>query len=218
MFENLPDYRVFITYRAAAMSHLLVLHNSINLDASITRELAASLAEKYLTRVPGGRVVERDLVKEPVPHMPPELRALQLGAPEAEEPDMYAVLAEALITELEQADEIVIGVPMYSFTVPSTLKTWIDYIVRAKRTFAYVDGAPKGLLPEGKKVVLLIASGGIYSSGAAQAFDFTETYLRAALGFVGITDVRVVRAEAQGKSGDVAASSRDAAREQVALM
>lgn len=218
MFEKVPDYRGFITYRTASMSQLLVLHNSINLDGSITRELAASLVDRYVKKDADSRVIERDLVASPIPHMPPDLLALQLGGPESATPDQYAVLADTLITELEQADRIIIGVPMYSFTVPSTLKAWIDYVVRAKRTFAYVDGAPKGLLPEGKKVVLLIATGGIYSSGAAQAFDFTETYLRVALGFIGISDVEVVRVEAQGKGGDAAALARDAARERVQLM
>jgi FMN-dependent NADH-azoreductase len=125
---------------------------------------------------------------------------VQLGSPPPQDrisADGSIALAETLIAELEGADTIVIGVPMYNFTVPSTLKAWIDHIVRAGRTFNYVDGAPLGLLPPGKKVILFVASGGAYSEGPMKAFDFIEPYLRFVLAFVGLSDVTVVRAEKQ---------------------
>jgi FMN-dependent NADH-azoreductase len=199
------------------LSNLLVLHNSINLTSSATRDLASNYIRQFRQREPHGILVERDLVADPIPHLPPELRALTLGGPAPESPDDFAILAETLITELEQADTIVIGVPMYSFSVPSALKAWFDYVIRVGRTFAYVDGQPKALLPGGKKVVLLISTGGIYS-GPLQALDFTEPYLRAVLGFLGITDIKVVRVEAQGMGPDLALSSRAAAREALALV
>jgi FMN-dependent NADH-azoreductase len=100
------------------------------------------------------------------------------------------------------ADVIVIAVPMHNFSIPSSLKAWIDHIVRPGRTFSYSEKGPKGLI-EGKKVVLVLARGGIYSTGPMQQFDFQEPYLRAVLGFMGMTDVDVVYVEGVGM-GEVA--------------
>jgi FMN-dependent NADH-azoreductase len=97
-----------------------------------------------------------------------------------------------LIEELQTADEIVIGVPMHNFSIPASLKLWIDQIVRSGRTFAYGASGPQGLLT-GKKATLLIASGGVYSPGSpAAAMNFVEPYLQKILGFIGITDIRTV--------------------------
>ncbi|MFB7146190.1 FMN-dependent NADH-azoreductase [Agrobacterium deltaense] len=199
------------------MATVLVLNSSINLTSSVTRELAAAFIERHREQNPADKIVERDLVKTPIPHMPPSLLELQLGAATPEQPDEYAILAEELIAELEYADVVVIAVPMYSFTVPSVLKSWIDYIARAGRTFTYVNGASVGLLQE-KKVVLLISTGGIYTDGPTMSSDFTETYLRAALGFLGLTDVAVIRVEAQGKSGPAGTVSRAKALELIQVM
>jgi FMN-dependent NADH-azoreductase len=103
-------------------------------------------------------------------------------------------LSEALIEELFAADTIVIASPMHNFGVPSTLKAWIDHISRAGRTFSYGANGPQGLL-KGKRAILVLASGGVYSNGQMKALDFTEPYLRAVLGFLGITEVDVVRVE-----------------------
>ncbi|MBX9448111.1 FMN-dependent NADH-azoreductase [Dickeya chrysanthemi] len=199
------------------MANILVLHSSINLSGSVTRELAAAFIERHQEQNPEDTIVERDLVKTPIPHMPPTLLELQLGAAAPEQPDEYAALAEELISELEKADTVVIGVPMYSFTVPSVLKAWIDYVARAGRTFTYVNGASVGLL-QGKKVVLLISAGGIYTSGPTMSSDFTENYLRAVLGFLGLTAVVAIRVEAQGKSGPAGSVSRAKALELIRTM
>ncbi|MDQ1405341.1 MAG: FMN-dependent NADH-azoreductase, partial [Acidobacteriaceae bacterium] len=99
-----------------------------------------------------------------------------------------------LINDLEQADEYVFGVPMHNFSIPSTLKLWIDQIARVGKTFSYSETGPKGLLT-GKKATLLLASGGEYGKGSAMAsFDFVTPYLRAVLGFLGITDVTIIAA------------------------
>ena len=103
-------------------------------------------------------------------------------------------LSEQMIRELEVADFVVIGTPMNNFSVPSTLKAWIDHIVRPGRTFSYSEKGPEGLL-KGKKAVVVVARGGVYSEGPAQQLDFQESYLRALLGFIGITNVHVVRVE-----------------------
>jgi FMN-dependent NADH-azoreductase len=118
------------------------------------------------------------------------------AAPDQRTPDQAKSLAlsDALIDELFAADTIVVAVPMHNFGVPSTLKAWIDHISRAGRTFSYGANGPQGLL-KGKHAILVLASGGVYSNGQMKAFDFTEPYLRAVLGFLGITNVDVVRVE-----------------------
>ena len=176
--------------------NILVLHTSLNTDHSATRAMAAAYLADTVAAHPGAAVTEHDLALNPVPHLPPELVPVQFGA--APEQRTAAVeLAETLIAHLEAADLIIIGAPMYNFTVPSTLKAWLDHVIRAQRTFSYAAGVPQGLLPPGKKVVAMIASGGVYSQGPAQAMDFVEPYLRTVLGFIGLTDITVIRAEAQ---------------------
>ena len=103
-------------------------------------------------------------------------------------------LSDALIDELFAADTIVIAVPMHNFTLPSTLKAWIDHVARAGRTFNYGAHGPEGLL-KGKRAILVLARGGVYSSGPTKPLDFQEPYLRAFLRFLGITDVQVVHVE-----------------------
>lgn len=113
--------------------------------------------------------------------------------------------SDALIADLQQADEYVFGVPMHNFGIPSTLKLWIDQIARAGKTFSYGPEGPKGLLT-GKKATLLLASGGVYSEGtAAASLDFVTPYLRAVFNFLGITDVTIIAAggTAQLMSGKV---------------
>jgi len=103
-------------------------------------------------------------------------------------------LSDVLVDELFAADVIVVAAPMHNFGIPSSLKAWVDHIVRPGRTFTYSEGRPQGLVI-GKKAVLVLASGGVYSEGPMQAADFQEPYLRAVLGFIGLTDVEVIRVE-----------------------
>ncbi len=174
---------------------LLSINTSLG-DGSATRALVSTYVAQLSDTHPDLIVVDRDLVAAPVPHLAPELAPVQLGLARGGDTPA-AALAETLIGELEAADIIVLGLPMYNFTVPSSFKAWLDHVIRAGRTFTFEGGAPKGLVPAGKKVVAFIASGGVYTSGPAQPLDFVEPYLRAVLGFIGLTDVTVVRAEAQ---------------------
>jgi FMN-dependent NADH-azoreductase len=109
-------------------------------------------------------------------------------------------LAEAVkhsdeaIAELLDADVIVIGMPMFNFSIPSSLKAWIDHIARAGKTFRYSESGPEGLVTN-KKIYLAISSGAVYSEGYMKQFDFTEPYLRSVLGFLGMTDVTAIRVE-----------------------
>jgi FMN-dependent NADH-azoreductase len=122
-------------------------------------------------------------------------------------PEQKAALAfsDEVIAELEAADEYIFGVAMHNFSIPAVLKLWIDQVVRSGRTFAYSENGPMGLL-HGKKATILIASGGVYETGTpAEAMNFVDPYLKAILGFIGITDVKFVRAggAAQVMSGAV---------------
>ncbi|MEI2735652.1 MAG: NAD(P)H-dependent oxidoreductase [Rhodoblastus sp.] len=107
---------------------------------------------------------------------------------------MARELSDALVAELQAADTIVIGAPMYNFGIASTLKAWFDYVLRAGVTFRYTEAGPEGLL-KGKRAIVVASRGGLYSEGPAKSFDSQEPHLRTLLGFIGITDVEFVRVE-----------------------
>jgi len=105
----------------------------------------------------------------------------------------------------------VLAVPMYNFSIPSTLKAWIDHVARRGRTFSYTENGPEGLLKD-KKVFVLVARGGVYSNGAPAApFDFQEPYLRTVLGFLGLTDVTFVHLEGLSMGPEAAKTNRNKA-------
>jgi FMN-dependent NADH-azoreductase len=178
------------------MSTLLKLDSSPMGERSISRKLTTKFAESWLKTHPGGKVIDRDLTTLNLP----VVDASWVGAAYTPEASRTAtqiqVLAasESLINDLKQADEYVFGVPMHNFSIPSTLKLWIDQVVRVGKTFSYGATGPKGLLT-GKKATLLLASGGEYGKGSAMAsFDFVTPYLQTVLGFIGITDVTIIAA------------------------
>ena len=166
-------------------------------DKSVSRKLGKKVVGELKSQHPDHEVIERDLVVEPFPHIdgltinafytPPDQRDLALNE--------AAALSEAAVEEVMNADAIVIEAPMYNFSIPSTLKTWIDHVVRNQRTFKYDESGPKGLVPSGKRVFIVSARGGVYSDGPMKAMDFQEPYLRTVLGFIGLTDVTFVRSE-----------------------
>lgn len=166
--------------------------------ASATRELTASLASAY--KATGAQVTYRDLAAQPIAHLDGELLQALRPAPGAPAPTGEAVarelaLTEELLAEFLAADVVIVGAPMYNFSVPTQLKAWIDRIAQAGRTFRYTAEGPVGLAG-GRKVVVASARGGRYAGTAyEQAMDHQEAYLRAVFGFLGITDVDVVRAE-----------------------
>jgi FMN-dependent NADH-azoreductase len=189
------------------MATLLKIDSSPMGDHSISRKLTAQFAASWQKAHPRGEVISRDLSRtELVP-----VNGLWVGAaytPEdarsREQREALAV-SDTLIAELQRAEEYVLGVPMHNFSIPSTLKLWIDQVARAGKTFSYGADGPKGLL-NGKKATLLIASGGVYEHGTAMAsLNFVTPYLKAVFGFIGVTDVTIIRAEgtAQLMSGKV---------------
>ena len=181
------------------MSTLLYINSSIRKQGSISRMISRELVDEWQTAHPDGVVIERDLAIDPAPHLTEQV----LGAvftPEAQRSPAQShdlEKADAMIAEILAADVIVIGAPMYNFSVSSSLKAWIDYVARAGVTFRYTEKGPVGLLA-GKKVYVFTARGGVYTSGPASAMDFQETYLRAVLGFIGLTDVTFIHSEGLG--------------------
>jgi FMN-dependent NADH-azoreductase len=199
------------------MTNLLVLTASLSGDASVSNLLVEQTVAHVLAADPGASVVRRDLAVETVPHLTPEtvagVRATAATPAEAE----ARALSDALIAELKAADVIVIGAPMYNFSIPSTLKAWFDHVLRAGVTFSYSEAGPKGLVT-GKKAVVVEARGGLYSEGPAQAADFQEAYLRHLLGFIGLNDVTFVRAEKIGFGPEARDAAIAGARAEIATL
>ena len=178
------------------MKNILNIVSSINGKASNSVKLSDLIINRLLEEYPGSKVVTHNIANRPFPHLE-ETYITSFATPaENRTEEGIAALAhsDAAIKELKDADIIVIGVPYYNFSIPSTLKSWIDHVVRAGVTFNYENGAPKGHVT-GKKVYLALASGAIFSEGPYKSFDFAEPYLKAVLGFIGITDITSFRIE-----------------------
>lgn len=176
---------------------VLHLDSSARTEGSVSRDLSAQI----VSRLGAGTVIRRDLAA-PLPL----LDSAWIGAnftPADQRSDaqkQQLALSDSLVEELKQADTIVIGTPIYNFSVPSTLKAWIDLVARAGVTFRYEETGPIGLL-DGKRAIIAVASGG---TQAGSDIDFATTYLRHVLGFIGITDVEVVAADAMSIDADSA--------------
>jgi FMN-dependent NADH-azoreductase len=175
---------------------LLHVDSSILGANSASRQLTADVVEAERRRVPGLGIVYRDLAAEPLGHM----SGGHLGAAQGEGPELPrdlqrdVELGRVALAEFLASDIVVIGAPMYNFTIPSQLKSWVDRITVAGQTFRYGPGGAEGLAG-GKKVVIVSTRGGLYGSEMPMAaLDHQETYLRGILGFLGITDITVVRA------------------------
>ena len=198
--------------------------NILHIDASASdaatshsRRLSAELVDKLKAANPGATVVYRDLAADRLPHVDMTIR--QAWLPENEKHPEFGEIAarsKKLVDELKAADVVVIGAPMYNFSVPSTLKAWIDHVAIAGQTFQYTATGPKGLLTG--KAYLALSSGGIYSQGPFAPAEHLATYLTSILGFLGISDVEIVRAEgvAYGPEQDKAAMA--AAKERIGTL
>jgi FMN-dependent NADH-azoreductase len=177
------------------MSTVLVLTSSALGDASVSNQLVRDALSAFRDKDPALRVTTRDLGSTPIPHLTPDAASALRGAEPANGQQAAArALSDELIAELKAADTVVIGSPMYNFGIASTLKAWFDYVLRAGITFRYTENGPVGLI-EGKRAIVVVSRGGLYSEGPAQAFDSQEPHLRTLLGFMGISDVTFVRAE-----------------------
>ena len=176
--------------------NILNLISSPRGTESFSIKLGNAVVEKLQQAYPGSTVKTKDLTQKPFPHLE-EVHLQSFFTPaESRSPELIEAVkhSDVAIAELRAADIIVIGVPIYNFNIPSTLKSWIDHIARAGETFSYSEKGPEGLV-KNKKVYLAIASGAVFSEGPYKAYDFSEPYLRGVLGFLGMTDVTTFRAE-----------------------
>lgn len=178
------------------MKKILHIISSPRGDASMSIKLGNAIIEKLQTAYPDSQVKEHDLLKDRFPHLD-EMHIASFFTPEenrsAQNKEAIRPSDEA-IQEINDADIIVIGTPLFNFGIPSSLKAWIDHIARAGVTFKYDENGPEGLV-KGKKVYVAMASGGIYSDGPMASYDFAVPYLKSALGFLGMTDITVYRVE-----------------------
>jgi FMN-dependent NADH-azoreductase len=175
------------------MKTLLQIQTSIFSDGGESSQLARKFVSEWRKANASGKVIVRDIGREPVPHLTAERFQSFLAKPEERTAEQRAVAgySDELIDELRQADVIVLGLPMYNFGVPSSLKAYFDHIARSGVTFRYSEKGPEGLLT-GKKAYVFAARGGLY---AGTPLDTQTSYVRDFLRFLGIDDVEFVYAE-----------------------
>ena len=178
------------------MKKILHVISSPRGNASNSIQLGNTIVDQLLAAHPGSTVKVRNLPEQNFPHLE-EAHITSFFTPaESRTPELVAAAkhSDDAIAELMEADIIVIGVPIYNYSIHSTLKAWLDHIVRAGVTFKYEASGPMGLV-HGKKMYIAMASGGLLSEGSMKALDFAEPYLRTIFGFIGITDITVYRIE-----------------------
>jgi FMN-dependent NADH-azoreductase len=182
---------------------ILLVTSSPRGTASHSTRIATDLAEKLLAADPSAKLVVRDLVASPLPHIDPDYSTGIYTPVEARtQRQAEAVgVSDTVLDELFAADTVILATGFINFGISSTLKSWVDHVSRSGKTFAYGEDGPKGLVT-GKKVYIVLASGGIYSEGAAVQMDHAVPYLRSVLGFIGMTDVDVIRIEGVGMGPD----------------
>jgi FMN-dependent NADH-azoreductase len=198
------------------MATLLQINSSLFGDNGNSSQLAQEFVQQWSTQHPGGEVILRDLAKEAVPHLD-AARVQALFTPEAERTaEQQAVVdySDQIIAEIQKADAIVIGVPLYNFGVPSTLKAYFDHIARAGVTFKYTETGPVGLLND-KPVYIIAARGGVHKG---QVSDTQSQFLTNFLGFIGLKDVHFIYAEGlnMGQKEQAFAAAKTAITEGIA--
>ncbi len=178
------------------MKQVLMIESSPRGAESASRQLTSKLKARLRGLYPDAKFIEHDLSKDPLPH----LDALTVKAistkdeAEAESLNDVLCLSDKYTEEVLSSDLLVIASPMWNFGMPSSLKAWIDHVVRAGKTFRYAGAGVEGLA-QGKKAILVLASGGVFTEEPWKSWDTVEPYLRQILGFIGITDVQTVRAQ-----------------------
>lgn len=180
---------------------ILRIDSSARKSGSTTRELTGELVSLLSDQIGGAQIISRD-VADGLPFVDEDWVNANF-TPEEDRTDAHKeklAFSDSLVAELKAADTMVIGLPIYNFGVPATLKAWVDMIARARLTFRYTANGPEGLL-EGKKAYIAVASGG---TSAGSEIDFATSYLRHALKFVGITDVTLIDASAAAQGAEEA--------------
>lgn len=183
------------------MPSLLAIQVSPRFDTSTSRKLTALFIEQWQAKHPGGRVVVRDLAKDQPPYVDLPWIGGAFSPPEQHSPESVAAIATSneLVAELKAADHLVIGTPMYNFSIPAVLKAWVDHVVRVGVT---VSSGNVGLLT-GKKATVILATGGDFSLGTPiEGYNLASGYLRQVLGWIGITDVEIILANRARAGGE----------------
>ncbi|MGY4386527.1 FMN-dependent NADH-azoreductase [Pedobacter sp. UYP24] len=178
------------------MKKILHIISSPRGNASLSIKLGNAIVEKIQSSYPGSIVKEKNLVENQFPHLEESHITSFFTPAESRTPENLLAIkhSDEAISEIKDADIIVIGAPMYNFSIHSTLKAWLDHVVRAGVTFKYDQNGPQGLIKE-KTLYIAISSGGIYTEGPMKPMDFIEPYLRTVLGFLGMTDITFFRVE-----------------------
>ena len=176
------------------MTKVLAIRSSILAEASASNQLVHGALSNFQASNPAARIVERDLSAQPIPHLDIEAATGLRWDPVNPVQEKARALSDKLIEEVNDADVLLIGAPMYNFGIPSGLKSWFDYILRAGITFRYTEAGPEGLV-KGKRAVVVLTRGGLYSEGPMSVMDAQEPHLLTLLNFFGITDIAFVRAE-----------------------
>ncbi|MNS73519.1 FMN-dependent NADH-azoreductase [compost metagenome] len=198
------------------MSRVLVIESSARQQGSISRQLTSDFVSQWQAAHPGDQVTLRDLAVNPVPHLDANLLGGWMKPEEQRNSDELQALARSneLTDEVLAADVLVLAAPMYNFTIPSTLKAWLDHVLRAGVTFKYTETGPQGLLT-GKKAYMLTARGGIHAGATT---DHQEPYLRQVMAFIGIHDVTFIHAEGLNLGGDFHEKGLNQAKAQLAAV
>ncbi len=178
------------------MKTILHIISSPRGNASFSIRLGKAIVEKLQAAHPGSKVIERDLSKQNFPHLEESHLAGFFTPAEKRTPELIEAVrhSDEAIAQLREADIIVIGAPMYNFSIHSTLKAWIDHIVRSGETFRITGTGAEGML-QGKEVYLAMSSGFIYTEGPMKSMDFVSPYLTSMFGFLGMTDLKIIRVE-----------------------
>lgn len=197
------------------MTNILAINSSVLGDGSVSKRLVEEAIQRLLEANPAATVTHRDLGVAPIPHLT-TANVSGVRAVAATDDELTARnLSDVLIAELRTADTIVIGAPMYNFSISTGLRAWFDYVLRPGVTFSYSEAGPKGLLTS-KRVIVIESRGGLYSEGPAQAMDFQEPYLRTLLGFIGLVDVTFIHAERIGFGPDAREAALSGAKRAIA--
>jgi len=201
---------------ANPMSRVLVIESSARQQDSISRQLTRDFVSQWQAAHPADQVTQRDLAVNPVPHLDANLLGGWMKPEDQRNSDELQALARSneLTDEVLAADVLVLAAPMYNFTIPSTLKAWLDHVLRAGVTFKYTDTGPQGLLT-GKRAYILTARGGIHAGASS---DHQEPYLRQVMAFIGIHDVTFIHAEGLNMGGDFHEKGLNQAKAQLAAV
>ncbi|MCU1750698.1 FMN-dependent NADH-azoreductase [Pseudomonas sp. 6D_7.1_Bac1] len=182
------------------MSRVLIIESSARQQDSVSRQLTQTFISQWKAAHPADQITVRDLATHPVPHLDANLLGGWMKPAEQRNETEQSSLERSnqLTDELLAADVLVMAAPMYNFAIPSTLKAWLDHVLRAGVTFKYTETGPQGLL-NGKRAFVLTARGGIHTGSTS---DHQEPYLRQVMAFIGIHDVTFIHAEGMNLGGD----------------